>query len=77
VLSPILLSLPALFFWGLLYFGRHELGWRWIVSLIVLWAGGLVAITHLGWPDVLFISYQAALVIVESFKIFGLDLPRA
>ncbi len=76
---PGLLSLPFLFFWVILFFGRHELGWRWILGMVLVWFAALafcVWLASAGYPNYWMVAIQAVLVIVLCFKVFGVHQPR-
>lgn len=70
---------PFVLFWVLLFLGRGELGLKWILILIGLWAGALAGMTWIfhSWPGLggyLFMSFQAIVDIVLILVIFRGDI---
>jgi hypothetical protein len=73
-------AIALVLFWVLLFLGRHELGAKWILILIAIWAGGLIAVALTCSPypraaGYFFMSYQAVLDIILILVIFKGDLP--
>ena len=71
---------PLVLFWILLFLGRHEFGTKWVLILIAIWAGGLIAFAVACSPypraaGYFFMSYQAVLDIILILVIFKADLP--
>lgn len=71
----VIYLIPVALFWVLLFLGRHELGTKWILVLIAIWAGGLIAFAVACSPypraaGYFFMSYQAVLDIILILVIF-------
>ena len=74
-----MIAIALVLFWVLLFLGRHELGAKWILILIVIWAGGLIGFIVACSPypraaAYFFMSYQAVLDIILILVIFKGDL---
>ena len=69
-----MMLLPMIAFWVLLYAGRDELGWRWIVALIALWVFSFTGIMHGYLQPHVFTIGQALLDIVLVLVIYGGDI---
>lgn len=65
---------PAAAFWCLLYVGRDDLGWRWILAFIALWVFGFTGIMHWQVQPYVFTAGQALVDIVLVLVIFGGDI---
>lgn len=52
---------PFLVFWAIIFFARHELGWRGILIAVGVWAGLLLACLYSGLSSYIFVSAQALL----------------
>ena len=63
--------LPFLLFWGLLFFGRGELGLKWVVVCIGIWAGLWLGCAYLGCPSYIFVAGQVVLDIVLLIVVTG------
>ncbi len=70
----MLLLIPFLLFWFLLYFGRGELGIRGILICIGAWLAIVVVFVFPGWPRVLSIAGMALFDIFLVVKAFGGDV---
>jgi len=73
-------AIPLVLFWGLIFLARHELGAKWILILIAIWAGGFIvfALACSPYPKAagyFFMSYQAILDIILILVLFKADLP--
>jgi len=65
------MGLPFFIFWILLFVGRVELGWRWVLILVGLWVGLLAGLMWSGLPSSAFVAAQAlldAILVVVIFK---------
>ena len=63
--------LPFLIFWILLILGRKELGRRWVLILVAIWACLLAAFVYADLSPYLFVAAQAlidAILILVLFK---------
>jgi hypothetical protein len=61
-------------FWGLLYYGRDELGPKWIGALALLWLAGWWVSTLLPGGAYLFMSLVAAIDIILVLVVLQGDL---
>ena len=69
---PIII--PFALFWGLLYLGREELGFKGIVTSIVVWIVLLIVFSNAGVSPYYFIAANSLLDIVLIIIIFGGDI---
>jgi hypothetical protein len=66
--------LPLVLFWGLLLFGRRELGLKWIIVCIGIWAALWLGCLYLKCPSYIFVAGQVLLDAVLLIVVFGGDL---
>jgi hypothetical protein len=64
------LSIPFFLFWFLLYFGRDDLGWKWILGLIGIWAACLAGFVHYQASPYLFVTIEALIDVVLVIVLF-------
>ena len=65
--------LPFVLFWALLFIGRRELGLKWVVVCIGIWAGLWLGSLYLEWPSYIFVAGQVLLDIVLLIVVTGGD----
>lgn len=73
----MLLNIPFILFWTLLYVGRDELGWRGIIICVLIWLGLLLAFDYLGLPSLFFVAVQAVFDILLLMIVFGGNILNA
>jgi hypothetical protein len=66
--------LPFVLFWALLFFGRRELGLKWILACIGIWAALWFGCPYLKCPSFIFVAGQLLLDGVLLIVIFGGDV---
>ncbi len=65
--------IPLAAFWSLIYFGRHELQPKTLMTFIGIWLVSLIAIFLLNTPSGVFPAIEAVLSIVLVLLVFGGD----
>ena len=68
------MAIPFLVFWAILWFARHELGWRGVLICIAVWGGLLAGFISLNLPSYAFASAQALLNCILILVIFKGDI---
>jgi hypothetical protein len=53
------MALPFVVFWFIIFFARHELGWRNVAICVAIWSGLLAAILHGDLSPYIFVAAQA------------------
>ena len=69
-----MLYLPFIAFWVIIWIGREELGWKWSLILIGLWAVLLAGFILLSIPSYYFVVVQALADAILVIVIFGGDI---
>ena len=69
-----MLGLPFGIFWFILFFTGSELGFRGVVTTIVVWAALLGGFLLTGWPPQFFVAVQALIDVVLLLIAFGGDI---
>lgn len=63
--------LPFVLFWALLFIGRSELGLKWIVVCIGIWAGLWLGCLYLKCPSYIFVAGEVLLDVVLLIVVAG------
>ena len=69
-----MMNLPFILFWALLFFGREELGLKWVLVCITIWVGLLLGCVYLALPSYIFVVAQTLLDIVLLIVVTGGDI---
>ncbi len=72
--NPIMLLLPFLVFWVIIFLARHELGWRGSAIAVAIWLGLLIGFTYLGISPYIFVAAQALMDCILIIVIFSGDI---
>ena len=70
-----MLSIPFLVFWVLLILARKELGWKWILALVLIWMGLLAGFVYLDISPYIFMIAEVLIDVVLIIVFFGGDIP--
>lgn len=63
--------LPFVLFWALLFFGRRELGLKWIIVCIGIWAALWLGCLYLKGPSYIVVAGEVVLDIVLLVVVTG------
>jgi len=66
--------LPFLIFWAIIFFARHDLGWRGVLICIAIWTGLLFGCMFIGLSSYAFVAAQALLDCILIIVVFKGDI---
>jgi hypothetical protein len=69
--AEIMIMLPFLLFWILVFMGREELGIKWILVLACISVALVAGFFLTGWSPFIFVGIQVLIDIILIMVVFG------